>query len=136
MQVGVVYYGNGNKKLESLAESLAKGIEANGHSVEIVDASGDVKRKLAVYQYIAFGVSGEGMFGKKIPRQFKEVLKSGGELGGKKCFVFTPSKLIGAMNSLQAAMKMVESFGLFIKFSDIIKNKHQAERIGKRLKIQ
>lgn len=136
MQVGVIYYGNGDKKIQLLAESLAKGIEANGHTVDVVDASKGVKRKLAVYQYIAFGVSGLGFFGKKLPRGFKEALKDGGELGGKKCFVFTPSRLVGSMNALQSVMKTVESFGMFIKFSEVLKKTAQAEKIGKRLKIQ
>jgi len=136
MRVAVVFVPQAKRdKLAEISRALASGIGANGHQVDLVDASRDVNTKLTIYEYICVGTEVVSMFGGKIPEKVSEFLKGSGVIGGKRSFAFVTKKAIGAEKGLQRLMKQMEGEGMFLKFSDVLSSPAEATEIGKRLKI-
>lgn len=136
MRVAVVFVPQAKRdKLLAISKGLAAGIEAQGHQVDLVDASRDVNTKLTIYEYIAVGTEVVSLFRGKIPEKVSEFLKGSGMISGKRCFAFVTKKAIGAEKGLQRLMKQMEGEGMFLKFSDVLSSPAEATEIGKRLKI-
>jgi hypothetical protein len=136
MRVATVFFPHGNReRLMHLAKALSRGIELQGHEVDLVDGSRDVNTKLSIYGYIAVGTEGTNLFGGKIPSRVSEFLGSAGMVAGKKCFAFVPKRLIGGGRTLKRLMNVMEHEGMFLKLSDSLSSVEEAEEIGKRLSI-
>lgn len=136
MRVAVVFVPQSKRdKLLEISRALAAGIEAQGHQVDVVDATHDVNTKLTIYEYIAVGTEVVSMFGGKIPERVSEFLRSSGIVAGKRSFAFVTKNAIGADKGLQRLMKQMESEGMFLKFSHVLSSGPEATEIGKRLKI-
>ena len=133
--VAVFVPGKNRDKIREMAKSLARGIEAQGHQVDIVDGSRDVNTKLTIYEYIAVGTEQTSTFGGKIPDRVGQFLKESGIVGGKKSFAFVMKRPIGSTKALSRLMKVMEQEGMFLKLSEAFNSKEEAEEIGKRLKI-
>lgn len=136
MRVAVVFVpGKNRDKLLSISKALAKGIESNGHRVDLVDASRDVNTKLTIFEYIAVGTQPITFFTGKVPERLSMFLKNSGMVVGKKSFAFTTKKGLGTDKALSRTMKTMEAEGMFLRFSEILSSEVEAEEIGKRLKI-
>lgn len=136
MRIATVFFPDNNRdKLRNVAKSLAHGLEANGHQVDLVDGSRDVNTKLTIYEYIAVGTEQTNLFGGKIPDRVSYFLREAGIVGGKKCFAFVLKRPLGTTKSLSKLMKVMEHEGMFLKRSDVIASPGEAEAIGKRLNI-
>ncbi|NBB91300.1 MAG: hypothetical protein GVY23_08860 [Spirochaetes bacterium] len=136
MRVAIVFLPHGNRdRLMRLAKALSRGVEAQGHEVDLVDGSRDVNTKLSVYGYIAIGTETTSFFGGKIPPRVAEFLGSAGMVAGKKCFAFVPKRPIGGGRTLKRLMNVMEHEGMFLKLSDSLSSVEEAEEIGKRLSI-
>jgi hypothetical protein len=136
MRIAAVFFpGRDRDKLMNIAKSLARGMEGNGHQVDLVDGSRDVNTKLTIYEYIAVGTEQTNFFGGKIPDRVGYFLREAGIVGGKKCFAFVLKKPVGSMKTLTKLMKVMEHEGMFLKLSDVISSTGEAQAIGKRLNI-
>ena len=136
MRTAIVFVPDRNRdKLMNTAKALARGIEANGHQVDLVDGSRDVNTKLTIYEYIAVGTEQTSFFGGKIPDRVGHFLREAGLVSGKKSFAFVLKRPVGAVKTLSRLMKEMEHEGMFLKLSDIITSPAEAEAIGKRLRI-
>jgi menaquinone-dependent protoporphyrinogen IX oxidase len=122
-------------RILSIARSLARGIESQGHQVDIVDGTRDVNTKLTIYQYIAVGTEPLSNFGGKIPDKVGQFLNSSGMVAGKRSFAFVTKNLAGSPKALSRLMKSMEKEGMFLKYSAILSNAQEAEEIGKRLHV-
>ena len=50
MRIAVVFFeGKNRKRLLALAQALAKGIETQGHQVDVIDGAHDINSKLTIY---------------------------------------------------------------------------------------
>jgi len=137
MRVAVVFVAKDKReKLLKISQALASGIEAHGHTVELVDGARDVNVKLTVYGYIAVGTEISSSFGGKIPDKVGQFLKDSGMVAGKRSFAFVLNQRIGAAKGLQRLMKTMEGEGMYLKFSEILSSPAEATEIGKRLRIQ
>lgn len=137
MRTAVVFVPDKSRdKLMDVSKGLARGIESQGHQVDLVDGGRDVTTKLTVYQYVAIGTEVTSFFGGKIPPSVAEFLSQAGIVGGKRCFAFVLKKPIGATKGLQTLMKKMEGEGMFLKYSEVLSTPEEAEEIGKRLNIE
>jgi len=137
MRVAVVFIAKTKRdKLLEISKALASGIEANGHTVDIVDGAHDVNTRLTVYEYVAVGTEVVSTFGGKIPEKVAEYLKSAGMVSGKRSFAFVLKGGFGVTKGLQKLMKVMEAEGMYLKFSEILTSAPEAQEIGKRLHIQ
>jgi hypothetical protein len=136
MRVATVFFPHTNReRLMHLARALARGIESQGHEVDLIDGSRDVNAKLTIYGYIAVGTEATNLFGGKIPQRVSEFLSAAGIVAGKKSFAFVPRRLIGGTRTMKRLMNVMEHEGMFLKLSDTLSSVEEAEEIGKRLSI-
>jgi menaquinone-dependent protoporphyrinogen IX oxidase len=136
MRVAVVFIPQARRdKLLEVSKALASGIEAQGHHVDLVDASKEVNSKLTIYEYLAVGTEVTTAFRGRIPVAVSEFLKSSGIVGGKRSFAFVLKRTMGAEKGLQNLMRAMEAEGMYLKFSHVLGSRAEAEFVGKRLKI-
>lgn len=136
MRVATVFFGfKQSDRLAAVAQGFARGIEAQGHQVDLIEARRDTDVKLSMYQYVVIGAEQVGVFGGKIPVQVTEFLQNAGAIGGKKSFAFVLQRPIGASKALTNLMRVMEREGMFIRFSEVVRSAGEAEAIGKRLHI-
>ena len=137
MRTAVVFFsGNSREQILNLSRALARGIEAQGNQVDIVDGNHDINTKLTIYKYIAVGTEQISTLGGKIPQQVNQFLNSSGMVSGKRCFAFVPKKMLGAGKALSRLMKVMEKEGMYLKNSSIFTSAQEAEEVGKRLHIK
>lgn len=132
----VFFYDSDRESVLSVTKGLARGIEAQGHSCDLIDGNTDVQTKLSAYQYIAIGHQFSSLLTGKLVNRCSEFLQQAGLIGGKRCFAFTIKKGIGQTKTLKKLMDLLESEGVFVQFSDQLQTAVQAETIGKKLQIE
>jgi menaquinone-dependent protoporphyrinogen IX oxidase len=136
MRVAVVFFsGRSGDRIGDLARALAKGMERQGHTVDVIDGVKDAGARLTIHQYIAVGASSVGTFGGKVPEAVKTYLAAAGVVAGKKSYAFIPKATFGAAKTLATLMKCMEGEGMFLKNSDILRSPAEAEEVGKRLRL-
>lgn len=137
MRVAVVFFAEQQKsKMQTLTDGLVKGIESQGHQVDLINGEKDVNSKLTIYSYIVVGAVAASPFGGKINEKIGKYIGESGMVAGKRCFAFTPKYGIRTGKTLSRLMSVMEKEGMFLKFSSVINNKEEAEAIGKKLRIQ
>ena len=137
MRAAVVFFAtNSRDRILNITRSLARGIESQGHQVDIIDGVHDVNAKLTMYQYIAVGSETLSKFSSKIPDKVGHFLGSSGMVAGKRSFAFVAKNVIGATKALGRLMRNMEKEGMFLKYSTILNSPQEAEEIGKRLHIK
>ena len=136
MRVAVIYFaGPRRKQLVELSRSLAKGLESQGHDVDLVDGDRDVNTKLTIYNYLAFGTASTSVLGGGIPASVDRFLKNAGMISGKRCFAFVAKRGIRNGKTLQKLMQVMEHEGMYLKFSEVFVQPDEAEAVGKKLHI-
>lgn len=136
MRVAVIYFaGSKRQKLTELSRSLAKGLEEQGHQVDIIDGERDVNSKLTIYNYIAIGTGSTGFFGGKISDGISRFLANSGMVSGKRCFAFIVKSGLRTGKTLQKLMRVMEHEGMYLKYSDILSQPEEALAIGRKLHI-
>lgn len=137
MRVAVIHYSEKeNGKLENIAKALAKGIENEGHFVDVFNVRIDSDLKLTGYEYIAVGVEAISFFSSKINNKIPQFLKEAGTLTGKRSMAFIVPNGIFTGKTMQHIMKNMEHEGMFLKRGDVIRSDADAIEIGKRLHIK
>ncbi|MFA7567495.1 MAG: hypothetical protein WCY01_10745 [Alkalispirochaeta sp.] len=136
MRVAVVFFsGSSRDRIADIARGVVAGIERGGHHVDLIDGDRSADAKLTGYQYIALGAGGISFFGGKIPPKVREYLSSAGIVGGKRSFAFTTNRPFGASKVLRNVMSAMEHEGMFIRYSEVIRSRTEAEIVAERLKL-
>ncbi|MFO8043887.1 MAG: hypothetical protein R6U25_11840 [Alkalispirochaeta sp.] len=137
MRAAVLFFGGTRRdKTAEVARGLAGGIEKAGHQVDVIDGDRDVNSKLTVYEYIAVGTSAVSTFSGKIDPKIPEFLSRAGMVTGKKCSAFVLNSPFGSQKALRRLMAALEHEGMFIRYSDILRSREEAEVLASRLKLQ
>ena len=137
MRVAVVYFPASKRdKLSTLSQALARGIERQGHQVDVVDGVRDSQAKLTTYQYIALGSEQTNLFGGKLPNKVKEFLAGAGMIAGKKSCAFILRHAIGERRTLSRLMGAMEREGMFLRVSHSFTKEEEAEAVGTDLTIE
>ncbi|MFP4364285.1 MAG: hypothetical protein ACLFR1_10505 [Spirochaetia bacterium] len=137
MKVAVIYFpARKREKLLSVTKALAAGIEAQGAEVDIIDGLRDVNTKLTMYKYIAVGTEPLSIIGGKLLKEIQPFLGSSGMVAGKRSFAFILKAGLSSTKTLQNLMKVMESEGMYLKYSEIFSNPEEAEEIGKQLHLK
>jgi len=135
MRVAVIFFSAGKRsQLIEVSKGLVRGIETQGHQVDLIDGAKDIGKKLTAYQYIIFGTESMGFFG-KISNNISRFLSQAGMVGGKKCSAFVIKAFVGAQKALLTLMRTMEHEGMYLVFSDVFDNIAHAEAIGKKIHI-
>jgi menaquinone-dependent protoporphyrinogen IX oxidase len=137
MRAAVVFFGGSSRdKILGLARALARGMEAQGHQVDIVDGDHDINAKMTMYQYVAVGTEPLSGWSGKISERIGQFLSSAGMVAGKRSFAFVAKNMVGCSKALSRLMKSMETEGMLLKFSSVLSSAQEAEEIGKRLHLE
>ena len=136
MRVAVLFFsGKKHNKLQKICQSLANGMEAQGHQVDVIDGAQDVNTRLSIYQYVAVGAEFPSLFSAKPPETITRYLKNAGMVAGKRSFAFILPKPFAAEKAVRSLMSIMESEGMFVRFSEILGDEQLALKIGKTVTI-
>ena len=95
MRVAVVFIPENNRdRILNISRALVKGIESQGHTVDLIDGRRDINTKLTIYKYIAVGTENKTFFSGKIPDKVPHFLASSGVVAGKRCFAYVPKSFL------------------------------------------
>lgn len=137
MRAAVVYFpGSKKKEMTEISRSLARGIESQGVSVDLIDGERDINTKLTIYNYIALGAVGTTILGGKIDPAIARFLSNSGMVAGKRSFAFLVKKGLRSTRTLRVLMNAMEHEGMFLKLSDVFRMPEEAEAIGKKLHLE
>lgn len=139
MRICILYGGTtaSNVKMRALAEAMSKGLSTSGeHVVEIVDMKLEQGKRVSSYDYIVVISQAENFFSKKVPASVSDFLKSAGSISGKRCSCFISSNCLRKSRVLHNLMYVMESEGMYLKLSDVLKNADMAYAVGKRLHVE
>ena len=107
MRVAVIFFPNKKRtQLMDISKALVRGIESQGHQVDLFDGIKDIGKKLTAYKYIALGTESLGFTG-KIPDKVTNFLSQAGMIGGKKCSAFVIKDFLGTQKALLNLMKTI-----------------------------
>jgi len=135
MRTCVLYYESNGSVCKELAAGLAEGLQLQGHTVDVVDMRSDMGKIVSFYEYIAVGTASTTFWGGRIPQAVEDFLKQSGSISGKRCFAFIAKRGLRTLKSLQRLMHVMESQGMYLKYSDVLTNRAYAKEVGKRLGI-
>jgi hypothetical protein len=133
MRIAVISAPARRKAPPDYVVSLAKGMEAMGHRVDIVDAWAGDGARLPGYEYIAVAAEPVSFFSGKIPEALPSLFAAGSGLGGKKSAAFIKKGGLFSNRALANLMRAMEKEGMLINWSDALLNASQAEALGKRV---
>jgi len=132
MRVAVISAPPKRRSPPDYALALAKGIEAMGHTVELVDAWTDDGMKLPGCQYITIATEPLSFFSAKISEVIPKILSSRG-IDGKKSAAFVRKAGLRSGKTLFNLMTAMEKEGMIVNWSEILLNVPHAEAMGKRI---
>jgi len=132
MRVAVISAPSHRRSPPDYALALAKGMEAMGHTVEVIDAWTDDGMKLPGCQYIAIATEPLSFFSAKIPEVVTKILATRG-IDGKKSAAFVKKSGLRSGKTLINLMNAMEKEGMIVNWSEILLNAPHAEAMGKRI---
>ena len=137
IRAAVLYFAkpSAQKKLQSLAEALAKGLREQGAQVDVINGAKVRDTKLTGYHYIAVGADVRSVFKGALPPELAPALANGGIITGKRAFAFVAAAPLGANATLLKLMKALEHEGIMLRYSEIVAKPEVASALGKRLKL-
>ena len=133
MRIAVISVTSQRRQIPQYVKSMAKGMESQGHRVDIVDAWTEDGYRLPGYEYIAIAAESISFFSGKIPDVISKMLSAGSSLGGKKSAAFVKKTGLFSNRALTNLMKAMEKEGMMINWSDLLLTPAQAEALGKRI---
>ncbi|MDR2371263.1 MAG: hypothetical protein LBD71_07260 [Treponema sp.] len=133
MRIAVISAPNVRKAPPEYVKSLARGMEAMGHRVDVVDAWTEDGFRLPGYEYIAVAAESLSFFSGKIPEVVSRFLSAGSSLGGKKSAAFIKKGGLFTARALTNLMRAMEKEGMLVNWSEILLNPAHAEALGKRI---
>lgn len=138
MQVCIVYAGKSSQdaSLKEICSQFQRGLESQGHNVDIFNMYTDTDRKLSFYDYIIVGTVATSLFGGSIPPTVKQFLARAGQISGKRCLAFVTKAGLRQMKTLSSLMRTMEGEGMYLKYSEVIKKPSSALALGKRINVE
>jgi hypothetical protein len=132
MRIAVISAPPQRRSPPDYALALAKGMEAMGHTVDIINAWTDDGMKLPGCQYIAIVTEPLSFFSAKISEVIPKILASRG-IDGKKSAAFIKKAGLRSGKALFNLMTAMEKEGMIVNWSEILLSAPHAEAIGKRI---
>ncbi|MDR0503318.1 MAG: hypothetical protein LBH16_08360 [Treponema sp.] len=135
MRVAVVSVPPVKSAPPDYVRSLAEGMRAMGHYVDIIDgwAGENEGFRLPGYDYIAVVSQPISFLSGKIPSVIPKLLAAGSTLVGKKSAAFIKKTGLFSNRALSNLMKVMEKEGMRINWSDILLNSPHAQAMGKQI---
>lgn len=134
MRIALVFASAGSSgTLSTYAASVAKGMEAMGHRVDVLNASDAEGTRLPGYEYVVVLSEAASFFGGKIPASVSKLLATASSLVGKKSAAFLRSSGPFSGKALSVLMRAMEKEGMCVNWSELVTSPAVAEAAAKRI---
>ncbi|MCL2067077.1 MAG: hypothetical protein FWG99_06395 [Treponema sp.] len=133
MRIAVISAPRARKSPPDYVRELAKGMEAMGHRVDVLDAWTEDGFRLPGYEYIAVAAESISFFSGKIPQAVSKILSAGSGIIGKKSAAFVKRGGLFTGRALANLMRVMEKEGMMINWSEVLLNPSHARALGKRI---
>ncbi|MDR1903208.1 MAG: hypothetical protein LBQ88_13130 [Treponema sp.] len=133
MRIAVISAPKERKAPPDYVQALAKGMEAMGHRVDVIDAWTEDGFRLPGYEYIVVVAESISLFGGKMPEVLSKILSASSGISGKKSAAFLKKNGPFTAKAFSNLMKAMEKEGMTVNWSDIILSTTQAEALGKHI---
>ena len=133
MRIAIVSAPAARKQPPDYVKALAKGMEAMGHRVDILDTWTEDGMKLPAYEYIAVAAEPASFFSGKLNEKIPRILAAGSSVAGKKSAAFVKKSGLFSSRALANLMRAMEKEGMVVNWSDLLLNTAHAEALGKRI---
>lgn len=135
MRVALVYIpAKDSEPLASLAKSMARAIEAQGHFVDLSQARPGEAPSLTGYDYVIVGTESSSAFG-KIPDLVPAMLSQAGMLSGKRSMAFLRKSGLRPEKALSRLMKVMETEGMLVNYAEVLVKEADAAAAAKEAPI-
>ena len=137
MNTAIIYGAKSaqSEKLNSIAKAVSKGLEEQGHMVNLFNAYTDTDARLTIYDFVIVITEPMGVLSSKIPEQIRKFLREVPGASGKRCISIISGGL-RANAALQTLMKSMEIEGMFLTLSEVVKKDSDAYLRGKHFKLE
>ena len=135
MLVGIIY-STEKKVIAKLVDGLKRGLEEQGHQVQVFADDTDSFTGLAACKTIMVGSYVIGGFKPKTPSRLKDVLNKLNIISGKRSIAFVASGGIGERKALVQLMKDMESQGRYMVNQQSFSSEDDAYRFGKSVVLK
>jgi hypothetical protein len=132
MRIAVVSVPARKRDIPDYINALARGMESQGHRVDILNAWTEDGYRLPGYEYIAVIAEPVSFFGGKLPEVLPKILAAG-NLTGKKSAAFLRKTGPFTAKPLANLMRAMEKEGMSVNWSEIILSAPHAQELGKRI---
>lgn len=122
-----------NKKHIEILKNLEKAAVGNGHTVTILNEKDATNLHFAMYDYVTIVTTPSGMFSAKVPAKMTEILKSHGNLTGRKGAALVSKSGFLSNKMCRITMKAMEREGMVVDYFDVIDSPGFATHVGKKL---
>ena len=131
----LISYSPSHPKLKGLAEGIAKGLEGQGNSVEVMEVSvSDRPVSMGMYDLLIVGSPSLGFLGGKVADDIVVFIRRCSRLEGKKVAAFVPAGGFGTSKSLTALMKLAETQGAIVVDFAALGNEKHARTFGSKFR--
>lgn len=136
MRIAVVYLPvKDREKMQALAVSMTRALEAKGHMVDIAEARADETPRLTGYEYVVIGTESASLFG-KISNKIPQFLAQAGTLTGKRSMAFIRKSGLRPEKALARLMRAMEAEGMVVNCSEIIGNDEEAKQAAREAPVE
>ncbi len=122
-----------NKNQHEIISNLEKSATANGHTVTVLNEKDATNLHFAMYDYVTVVTVPTGIFSAQIPIKMTEILKSHGNLTGRKGAALVVKSGFFTNKMCRLTMRAMEKEGMVIDYFDIIDSPGFATHVGKKL---
>ena len=130
----VTFCPKSDQNAAAALKKLEEGSVSRGNRVDLInglDDSGNVR--LTIYDYIAVVVRSPGILSSKMPTRIKEYLSLSGTVSGKKGCALVLQKGFMSAKSCRNLMTVMESEGIKLDYSEVVRNPDHAAFVGKKI---
>lgn len=135
MLVGIIY-STEKKVIEKLVQGLKRGLEEQGHRVQVYADSNENFVGLAGCRHLFVGSFSTGGFKPKTPMRLKEMLHKTGGISGKRSIAFLAKGGMSERKALIALMDDMEKQGCYIIDQEIFSSEQDAYNFGKSVHLK
>ncbi len=133
--IGIIY-STEKKVIEKLARGLKRGLEEQGHRVQVYTDNDERFSGLAGCRHLFVGSFSTGGFKPKTPMRLKEMLSKTGGISGKRSIAFLAKGGMGERKALAALMNDMEKQGCYIIDQEIFSSEQHAYNFGKSVHLK
>jgi hypothetical protein len=132
MRIAIIAASAGKPGVPPYVTALARGMEAAGHRVDILDCRTGDGARLPGYEYLVVYAEPVSLLRASLPETLHRMLASG-YVVGKKSAAFLKKTGPFATRALKRLMRSMEQEGMLVNWSEIIRSIPQAEALGRQI---